>query len=240
MSKKAEVVEKPAKISRDQREMFPGGALIYIGSFSVESGTLHISDPCYAKMKDGIDVEVAKGKWHAFIRHKKYDSWFTRGDERVGELLAFHEYGSSRNDDRNYNEPNWKKIGSVGVDSGQMSIFDKKFYRDDKEADGMNEELERMHYDPEEDKEPGEKFYHACGGLTLPPTLWDLALSLGGTLPHGAVSQSGEGDGGYNVYAAPKIIQGWTRKDKPTESEDIHAVRVVFLGKDANDEEDEE
>lgn len=219
------------------------GALIYIGSFKVESRTLHVSDPCYKDLKSGVSIKsVSNGKWHAFIRHSKEDSWFTKGDERVGELLAFHEYGQSKDkDDLFVVEPSWKKVGNVGVDSGQMSIFDKKFYRDDKEAEGRQTDqyadseavqIVRRHENKEPKKmEKGELFYGACGCLTLSPPLFDNTLSLGGTLPHGAVSHSGYGDGGYNVYVAKMISHGWGSKiGKEFEHPDISSVRVVFIG----------
>lgn len=229
------------------RERYPNGALIYIGSFKVESGTLHISDPCYEDLKSGADVKVKNGLWHAFVRHSKQDSWFTKGDERVGELLAFHEHGMTQDEDDLYKEPRWKKLKNIGVDSGQMSIFDKKFYRDDSEAAGRKTDKYEEHRnripkeEKEEKKKPGELFYGACGCITLPPPLWDCAITTGGTLPHGAVCLAGYGDGSYNVYAAKRLMQSRFRINKGEEFEtpEIMAVRVVFIDKD-EDEEDEE
>lgn len=226
------------------RDRNPFGALIYIGSFKVESGILHISDPCYEDLKSGVSVKkVSNGPWHAFVRHSKEDSPFTKGDERVKELIAFHEHGQPKDkDDLRHIEPRWKKSGQVGVDSGQMSIFDKKFYRADSEAEGRKtdqygEEIRAIYKDkPKKKKEPGEIFYDACGCLTLPPPLFDNALSLGGTLPHGAVSPSGYGDGGYHVYTSQRVSYGFGSDDREFVNPNISAVRVVFMG----DEEDEE
>lgn len=98
----------------------------------------------------------------------------------------------------------WEKVSTAGVDSGQMSVFDLSAYRNDKEAEGRD----LSQWKP--DKGAGEQFYAACCVLTC------YAENSAGVLPHGAVSQSGYGDGVYPVYV------------KKNEQGKVVAVKVKF------------
>lgn len=145
-----------------------------LGTFTVESGHIIISDPCYKKsvIKKGLSTthEVPIGIWKASV---------TRGDRVSALIVEYADTGESCK---------WVKTGeTVAVDSGQMSIFDEKFYLKVSEAKGR----ELAHYikrDP---------FYAACCALTCGP---NSESRDGGVLPHGAVSPSGYGDGVYEVY----------------------------------------
>jgi hypothetical protein len=89
-------------------------------AFTVESGRLCVSDPCYVaesrmKARDGINaaLDVKPGNWIAKAEIKDLGFW----GERVVNLLAYVE-GSSSAIHRA------ELVGTVAVDSGQMYIAD--------------------------------------------------------------------------------------------------------------------
>ena len=149
-----------------------------IGRFKVESGKLHISDPCYDK-GDGAVVKVPNGTYVAKIGTNK--------DGRVSSLVVTHSTAKPTS-------PWYPLSDDLGVDSGQMSIFDLKFFKNPTEA---KDRPQPKWMDKKRIKERGEKFYGACCSLTC----GDDSVGLGGgVLAHGAVSESGYGDGSYTGY----------------------------------------
>ena len=88
-------------------------------SFSVESGAVFVSDPCYQ-----LDTWCAKkltdvrnGKWLATVEYSNEGSWGIR----VARLIAWHSDLGNDPEALEFFEP---IFGTLGVDSGQMSIFD--------------------------------------------------------------------------------------------------------------------
>ncbi len=150
-----------------------------IGTFKVESGEVTVSDPCYDLKSIAGKWQAVNGDWKAAINLRK--------DGTVSSLTATL-VNPGKTD-------KWEKTNSAGgVDSGQMSIFDSKFYRAPSEADGKPQP---KWMDSKRIKEVGEKFYGACCTLTCGDNSENLG---GGVLAHGTVSSSGYGDGVYPVY----------------------------------------
>lgn len=159
-----------------------------VGTFTVESGKLIVSDPCY-QVDEEEDLQITlsnvkNGKWTACIS-------FTPG-EVVESLLVF--YGEKKPSGK------WhicEKL--IGVDSAQAGIFDlKTFGRDD----AIQFEVKNVH-DIEID-EVGLKYYVACSDMVA-------SDAQGGVVPGGAVSMSGYGDGMYEVkvkYNISKEVVG--------------------------------
>jgi hypothetical protein len=88
-------------------------------TFRIDSGTAVVSDPCYtpgtwcaAELSD-----CATGEWMAGIALSDEDWWGIR----VSELLAVSSKVSP--------ESPWEEHSDLGVDSGQMSIFERNDYR---------------------------------------------------------------------------------------------------------------
>ena len=153
-----------------------------VGQFAVISSALFVSDPCY-----NYDTWCAKkicdvknGNWKAYVL--SYD--FGKYGIRNISLLAIHE---------NYNESDLANmrmeiIDTLGVDSGQLGIFDYDNFKNDKQ---FSED-----YEPNfniSSTEQGYKFYGACCDATFSGV-------EAGVLPYGCVTSSGFGDGIYEAY----------------------------------------
>lgn len=125
--------------------------------FKVTSGRIQVSDPCY---DGGTHEEPAlNGTWVAKVDKSNVGSWGTR----ISKLLVHHEGWNPA-----ANGLKGLRI-TVGVDSGQMGVFDAaKFGGGD-----------------------DEDFYGLCCDATL--------TQRGcGYVPMGFVSSSGLGDGAYD------------------------------------------
>lgn len=159
-----------------------------VGTFTVESGKLIVSDPCYQVDKEEdlqiILSNVKNGKWTALISYTP--------DEAVESLLVF--YGEKKPSGK------WHvNDKQIGVDSAQAGIFDlKAFGRDD----AIQYEVKNVH--DIEINEVGLKYYVACADMVA-------SDSQGGVVSGGAVSMSGYGDGMYEVkvkYNISKEVVG--------------------------------
>jgi hypothetical protein len=177
-----------------------------IGNFAIESGTVRISDPCYDKKTwcAGTVSGVLKGDWKAAVN--------LNSEGRVSSLVVTHAKV----------KPTDKWIAlkmTCGVDSGQMSIFDDKFYRKASESVGkITKQWESMAKDKhQEEKDGGAPFYAAACSLTCGNEEDPNHENHGGVMPHGAVSSSGYGDGSYTAY---------TREDAKG---NIVAIKVKFI-----------
>lgn len=145
---------------------------IALGTFEVTQSELIISDPCYKRGTwcMGAVSDVHPGVWEAKIglyHEGKHDT-------AVAYLAAFHEDCPPREQLMVREE-----FFEVGVDSGQAGIFDSLYYRG---GDGSGQVP---------DETAVEEWYNACCHQTL------HTKYMAGTIPHGAVSSSGYGDGGY-------------------------------------------
>ena len=143
-----------------------------IGTFQVKSGKIIVSDPCYDH-KSEAKYPAVNGVWQASVA----------GKDGVASLTASTKGASKFR---------WEKDTTAGVDSGQMSIFDLKFYRDDNLAKGIKMP-DWMTPSRIKKEGKGEKFYGACCTLTL-------SENSAGVLPNGVASGTLHGDGVYPVY----------------------------------------
>lgn len=126
-------------------------------SFEVKSGRIQISDPCY----DGGTYEFPSknGKWLAKAEVVDLGGW----GRRIGKILVHHEGFSPVGQSL---EP--KEI-LVGVDSGQMGVYDALSFGGGDDRD----------------------FYETCCNATLSP-------KSHGYIKGGFVTSSGVGDGAYD------------------------------------------
>ena len=140
-----------------------------LGNFKVNSGKVIITDPCYKVYDDSVILDVVKGTWTAYVDYNN--------DGRVANLVVVNErYDHSK---RLY-EYNFEYItDDLGVDSGQMGVFDYDFYPSDPRSE-ENEEV----------------FYGKICYITSNEDGGGVIESFG------AVSSTGYGDGAYSLYGA--------------------------------------
>lgn len=146
-----------------------------VGTFTVESGKLIVTDPCYQVDEEDLQIilsNVKNGRWTASISYTP--------EEVVESLLVF--YGEKKPSGK------WHDCDkSIGVDSAQAGIFDLAILGRD---EAIQYEVKNVH-DIEID-EVGLKYYVACCDVVA-------SDAQGGVVPSGAVSMSGYGDGMYEV-----------------------------------------
>ena len=153
--------------------------MVEIGTFTVTSGKLVVSDPCYTlgTWCMGHLDKVRNGKWKASVIHSDEASW----GNRIAEVTAWigRKPGHAAA---------WEKCAfEVGVDSGQAGIFDSNHYRRDADAKGYK-------YTGEDGPiVPDEPWYSMCCDQTQ-------TVNSAGVVPGGVVSCSGFGDGGYDAF----------------------------------------
>jgi len=158
-----------------------------VGTFTLESGKLIVTDPCYLEDEEDLQIilsNVKNGKWKASINYND--------EEVVESLLVF--YGEKISSGK------WHECDKpIGVDSAQAGIFDLAVFGND---DAINYEVKNIN-DIEID-EVGLKYYVACCDMVA-------SDAQGGVVPSGAVSMSGYGDGMYEVkvqYNLSKEVVG--------------------------------
>lgn len=170
---------------------------IELGRFEVKTGTLKVSDPCYA---EGTwcagDVENARnGWWSAGALVGKVGGW----GERV---LALGAAAPHVDCDRLIEMALMGALEDtgidVGVDSGQCGIFDKAVYRSENDQKALQEIVSwarNSHHGELVDRmaEDGDLFYAACCALTL-------NKPCAGVMPGGCIASSGIGDGSYKCF----------------------------------------
>lgn len=154
-------------------------------TFKIESGKLVVTDPCYKLPTwcQGIVENVKNGVWSVGA---EYDG------NRIKSLHCYNNeaYISNPNIlELVYGAPEMPFV--VGVDSGQAGFFDHAYYRDDNSLGDSPLDQDIMEHRGDE---PGEKFYAACCHLTHTEGYPYFTF---GTIPYGAVSSSGWGDGSY-------------------------------------------
>ena len=162
-----------------------------------------VSDPCYDDVDGWFNTQINN------MRPGMYDTQVVKSDEgdwgeRVASLTVLHEIIKS---------PIWEDIGSVAVDSGQMSICCMTSYRKDEVAKDLPWLTDKG--DPFGDhpfrptKETGEAWYVKMCDRTLREEQW-------GTYESGVVSSTGYGDGQYLLEISE--MDGM-----------VHGIRVTFL-----------
>lgn len=156
-----------------------------IGTFTLSSGIMRVSDPCYDKTAGcaGIIPNCVTGEWQAGVAYHN-DTLFGR---RVALLAA-----KAANSEADFNLVDdlyaLELAGfEVGVNSGQAGIYDNDSY-------GLSSTVEGL---PEPDEifgdEPGCFWYSVCCSVTD-------SNDHAGVIPTGVVSRIGFGDGGYTAF----------------------------------------
>lgn len=144
--------------------------------------TVIVSDPCYelptwcqAKVED-----VLPGDYKTTIRMSDQENWGTR----VSLLGAVHKDYLDKPLD-------WELAPfDLGVDSGQLGIFDSNGYFNDEYAQSVLSEIEGEFG---MNDRPGDIWYDKMCALTISDEGW-------GSYSEGVVSSSGYGDGSYPLY----------------------------------------
>lgn len=153
-------------------------------TFKVQSNILVISDPCYTldTWCQGIVKDVKNGVWTANVE-------IDPSSKRVAAIYCYNNDAYIQNTSLVSNVFNAPKLPIViGVDSGQAGFFDYDHYRKDESiGDATLATFIELN-------EPGSKFYSACCACTC-----DNKDQFG-TIPFGAVSSSGWGDGSYDCH----------------------------------------
>jgi len=150
-----------------------------LGTFEVKDEIV-ISDPCYEA--DGSCNKISKAKsgtWKSKIEIEDTGMF----GKRVADLFVCHK-------DYNFLDGNyydWEELADCGVDSGQLGVFSKEVYQNDKDKclDNIKEA----------DICQDEKFYNRMCYLTLGDTRGSGIF--GGTFEKGVNVSSGYGDGCY-------------------------------------------
>jgi hypothetical protein len=139
----------------------------------IESPYVIIADPCYTISIGGrIKVLITPGNYNCEV--EEYD-------DRVKSLSIIL-------DNLNILDLHWDKTDYVvGVDSGQVGIFDIKYYKDDNYAKTIK------CINPNKIIYANNEFFSKCCDRALSDDSW-------GTFPFGVVSSSGYGDGGYEIF----------------------------------------
>ena len=189
-----------------------------IGGVVFQSGRVMVSDPCY-ELGTWCQHELQDVKTGTWLIKKTVSD---EGDWgiRVASLEAY--IGSEPQE----SEYELVEEADIGVDSGQAGFFDLSGYRNTILLNSNPDPASLCHSmfmpeDPSSEDYDAELFYGVCCNLTLDGR-------DAGVLPGGAVSRTGYGDGSY-----PLLV----RKD---EDGLITAMKIVYLGPDEDEEEDDE
>lgn len=140
--------------------------------FRVESGALHITDPCYDEDTWCAihDVSAKNGEWYGVA--------YLDG-QKVRAIVVEHQDTSTYENDRRFQPLD----GTVGVDSGQAGVFDAEAYGN---GEGDYGDL--------------STFYGRACYATLPDGNDTEVHDTFGYIKEGFVSRSGYGDGSYTAY----------------------------------------
>lgn len=167
-----------------------------VGSFQIENGIV-ISDPCYdfnidnytrnSEQKYFPKKYTMVGEWNGYVKYND--------NGRVAELQTCH---SSINDNELTNAK-WEKCkGSLGVDTGQMGVYDSKYFKDDNIVGNYPVDKTML---TDFKQIPGDRYYAMCCYQTYNKK---EPQKQAGVIPYGIVSSSGYGDGSYNYSVIKK------------------------------------
>lgn len=181
----------------------------FVGDFDIESGSVFVTDPCYSP---GTWCQAKLDKVH----NGKWSAWTIEKDGRVAELIVSCMIVDDPDDIiETLMDPVRLKPYDIGVDSGQCGIFDAEHYQCD----------EDIITDPEFDAQlshgdgKGDRWYNAC---------CDITQSGGAdTIPFGIVSESGYGDGSYDLFVEKHAGE-------------IIAIKIVFIGPEDEEYDEDE
>ena len=191
-----------------------------LGSFKVVSGNLVATDPCYEEEVErggNIIRNVLNGEWKAYVGT-------TDGQALHPASLTVHHATSKA-------VTGWEKTDiEVGVDSGQVCIFDTKFFAKDSEAlgreavrgggweDGSHTMWYRVNCFLTLGRGTGKKTPNGYREYNESETDPDFVSA--GVLDHGANSSTCHGDGVYSCFV------------KRNKNGKVVAVQVRFGGSD--------
>lgn len=184
-----------------------------IGTFTLSSGTMRISDPSYDKTSgcSGTIPNCVTGEWQAGVAYHK-DTLFGR---RVALLVAKAANSSVRFDLANDIYALNLAQFEVGSDSGQAGMFDDASY-------GLDSTVEDL---PEPDEifgdEPGCFWYSVCCSVTN-------GDDYAGVIPTGVVSRSDFGNGGCPAF----YHKDGNRK--------VDLIAILYIDPDLEGEEDDD
>ncbi|ARF12676.1 hypothetical protein Klosneuvirus_15_7 [Klosneuvirus KNV1] len=166
-----------------------------VGSFQIENGII-ISDPCYDFNVDEYNRSsdqkyfpkkyIMTGEWNGYVKYCD--------NGRIAELQTCH----SSIDDNELTNAKWELCkGSLGVDTGQMGVFDSKYFKDDNIVGDYP--IDKSMFN--DFKEKGDRYYAMCCYQTYNK---ENPKKQAGIIPYGVVSSSGYGDGSYNYSVIKK------------------------------------
>ena len=148
---------------------------IWLGAFDLNEGKLIATDPCYqADERLNCKVDVKKGEYHAKAKYGTVGDW----GERVIELTINHA-----------STPKKKAttlIGMCAVDSGQCGFFELSDY---------------IESHPLRDSSYADKWYNRACKITCNGRRHRCGLMTNKGKAVGVLSESGIGDGFYELYA---------------------------------------
>jgi hypothetical protein len=152
-----------------------------LGSFTIESGKVMVSDPCYDRGTwcQAVIDNVKNGRWNGYVVRKPdpYNPFPTEQIDICSRIFAVH-VGCDNHEDTQSVECTEPINKEIGVDSGQAGIFD------------LN------HFHGGADQYGDKGWYDLCCEATA-HDVFGADVIFGGM-----VSSSGYGDGGYECYVA--------------------------------------
>jgi len=184
-----------------------------VGKFKVVSGEIIVSDPCYDKPEEmniknlSGRLKAKNGEWRAKVVTSDEGDW----GQRVAYLICNHIDHPIKHDSQGLVGVDFE----VAVDSGQAGVFDSSNFKDDASVGGLKR------YYKEDAICEDEPWYSICCDRTL-----NDDGPGAGVIPHGAVSSTGYGDGGYECLV---------KKD----GDEVVGV-VINFGLEYNEDEDRE
>ena len=148
---------------------------LYLGEFNINSGKVIATDPCYEPGHwYNKELDIKPGEYICHAVYGIVPGW----GERVVELYINHSTTPKKRATT--------IIAHCAVDSGQCGFFEAENY----------DKVHPTHF--VDDNEISDKWYNEACNITL-----NTALHSCGIMPDelGVVSESGLGDGYYNLYA---------------------------------------
>jgi len=171
-----------------------------IGTFHVNGTEIRVSDPSYNKDTwcNTVLKNMKSGNYEVYISHKDCGDWGSRVDmllirskrspykNLAAYAAADRVFVDEEDDTICWMEP-WKREAEIGVDSGMAGFFDEETV--------FSEDAFKDY--PDIETPCDSKWYSNILAL--------LSDADAGVFRSGAVSSSGYGDGGYDVFVLRNI-----------------------------------
>lgn len=146
------------------KQQLPDGLYALEGTFEVDKKGVMITDPCYSS--GDLKTALKPGKYRGFVRFYTEKDW---GQRNASLIVASSFLSTETVESLSFSE----ELGHVGVDSGQVGIYDLGEWSESK---------------------PWSDDY----GVVCESTL--KTFFHAGCCGYGVTSSSGYGDGSYNVF----------------------------------------